>query len=72
MSPRLFNIHMYGVVRKVNVILLDRDLSLIKAADRVKINQLLFVDDTVLVANPEEKLSAGERVDMNMYKEEIE
>ena len=50
MSP-LFNIHMDGVVSEVNLrILVNLD-------DREwKINQLLFKDDTALVADSEKKL----------------
>ena len=55
--PWLFNIHMDGVVREVNVRMLGKDISLGNADDREgKKNQL------VLVADSEEKLSVGKRI----------
>ena len=57
MSPRLFNVYMDGVVREVNVRLLLKGLELLSAnGGRFEINQLLFEDDTALVADSEEKL----------------
>ena len=57
MSPWLFNVNMYGVVREVNVMELGKGLELLSANDgRFEINQLLFADDTALVADSEEKL----------------
>ena len=57
MSPWLFNIYMDGVVRKVNVRVLGKGLELLSAnGGRFEINQLLFADDTALVADSEEKL----------------
>ena len=57
MSPRLFNINMDGVVREVNVTVLGKGLELLSAnGGRFEINQLLFADDTALVAGSEEKL----------------
>ena len=57
MSPWLFNVYMDGVVREVNVRVLGKGLELLCAnGGRVEINQLLFADDTALVADSEEKL----------------
>ena len=49
MSPWLFNVYMDGVVREVNVRVLGLGSSF-------EINQLLFTDDTALVADSEKKL----------------
>ena len=57
MSPWLFNVYMDGVVREVNVKVLGKRLELLSAnGGRLEINQLLFADDTALVADSEEKL----------------
>ena len=57
MSPWLFNIYMDGVVREVNIKVLGKGLELLSSnGGRFEINQLLFVDDTALVADSEEKL----------------
>ena len=57
MPPWLFNICRDGVVREVNMRVLGRGLSLVGAEGREwKVNQLLFADDTALVADPEELL----------------
>ena len=57
MSPWLFNVYMAGVVREVNVRVLGKELELLSAnGGRFDINQLLFADDTALVADSEEKL----------------
>ena len=57
MSPRLFNVYVDGVVREVNVKVLGKGLELLSAnGGRFEINQLLFADDTALVADSEEKL----------------
>ena len=46
--------HMDGVVREVNVRVLWKRLELLSAnGGRFEINQLLFADDTVLVADSE-------------------
>ena len=51
MSPWLFNVYMDGVVREVNVRVLGKGLELLSAnGGRFEINQLLFADDTALVA----------------------
>ena len=57
MSPWLFNVHMDGVVREVNVWVLGKGLEQLSAnGGRFEINQMLFADDTALVADSEEKL----------------
>ena len=57
MSPWLINVYMGGVVGEVNVRVLGKGLELLSAnGGRFEINQLLFVDDTALVADSEEKL----------------
>ena len=57
MSPWLLNVYMDDVVREVNVRVLRKGLELLSAnGGRFEINQLLFADDTALVANSEEKL----------------
>ena len=57
MSSWLFNVYMDGVVRVVNVRVHVKGLELFSAnGGRFKINQLLFADDTALVADSEEKL----------------
>ena len=57
MSPWLFNVYMDGVVRGVNVRVLGKGFKLLNwNGSRFKINQLLFADDTALVADLEEKL----------------
>ena len=54
MSPWLFIVYMYGVVREVNVMVLRKVLELLSAnCGRFEINQLLFADDTALVADSE-------------------
>ena len=57
MSRWLFNVYMDGVVREVNVSVLGKVVELLSAnGGRFEINQLLFADDTALVADSEEKL----------------
>ena len=57
MSPWLFNVYTDGVVQEVNVRVLGKGLELLSAnGGRFEINQLLFADDTALVADSEEKL----------------
>ena len=57
MSPWLFNVYIDGVVRKVNVRVIGKGPELLSAnGGRFEINQLLFADDTALVADSEEKL----------------
>ena len=56
MSP-WFNVYMDGVVREVNVKVVGKGLELLSAnGGRFQIIQLLFTDDTTLVAHSEEKL----------------
>ena len=54
MSPWLFNVYMDGVVREVSAMVLGKWLELpnVKGV-RFDINQLLFADDTGLVAGSE-------------------
>ena len=55
MSPWLFNVYMDSVVREVNVRVLGKGLELLsRNGGRFEINQLLFADDTALVADSEE------------------
>ena len=57
MSPWLFNVYMDGVVREVNVRVLGKGLEFLSAnGGMFEINQLLFADDTALVADLEKKL----------------
>ena len=57
MSLWLFNVYMDGVVQEVNVRVLGKGLELLSAnGGRFEINQLLFAEDTALVADSEEKL----------------
>ena len=58
MSPWLFNVYMDGVVREVNIRVGERGLGLIEGdgGQNWVINQVLFADDTALVADSEEGL----------------
>ena len=57
MSTWLFNVYMDGVIREVNVKVLGKGLELLSVnGGRLEINQLLFADDTALVADLEDKL----------------
>ena len=57
MSPSMFNVYMDGVVREVNVRALGKGLELLRVnGGRFDVNQLLFADDTAVVADSEEKL----------------
>ena len=57
MSLWLFNVHMDDVVREANVKVLWKGLELRSAnGGRFEIHQLLFADDTALVADSEGKL----------------
>ena len=56
MSPWLFIVYMDDVVREANVKVLGKGLELLSAnGGRFEINQLLFADDTALLADSEEK-----------------
>ena len=55
--PWLLNLYIDGVVREVNALVLGRGLKLIDGNDNEwELNQLLFADDTVVVADSERKL----------------
>ena len=57
MSQWLFNVYKDGVGREMNVRVHMKGLELLSAnGGRFEINQLLFADDTALVANSEGKL----------------
>ena len=57
MSPWLFNLYIDGLVREVNARALGRGLKLVDGNDNEwELNQLLFADDTVVVADSERKL----------------
>ena len=57
MSPWLFNLYIDGVVREVNARVHGRRLKLVDGNDNEReLNQLLFADDTVVVAESERKL----------------
>ena len=56
LSPWLFNLYIDGVVREVNARALGRGLKLVDGNDNEwELNQLLFADDTVVVADSERK-----------------
>ena len=57
LSPWLFNVYMDGVVQEANARVLGKGLGLLSAnGGRFEIIQLLFADDTALVADSEETL----------------
>ena len=57
MLPWLFSLYIDGVVREVNVRVLCRRLKLVDGNDNGwELNQLLFADDTVVVADTERKV----------------
>ena len=54
MSSWLFSVYMDGVFREVNVRVLGKGLELLSAnGGRFEMNQMLFADDTALVADSE-------------------
>ena len=56
-SSWLFNVYMDDVVQEVNARVLWKSLELVsEIGSMLEINQLLFEDDTALVADSEEKL----------------
>ena len=70
----LFNVYMDGVVREVDVRVFVKGLVLLSAnGGRFQINQLLFTDDTALVADSEEKLCRlGSEFGRDMRKKKIQ
>ena len=57
MSLWLFNLYIDGVVRELNARVLGRGLKLVEWKDNGwELNQLLFADDTLVVADSERKL----------------
>ena len=57
MSPWLFNLQIDGVVRGVNARVLGRGSKLVDGNDNEwELNQLVFADDIVVVADSERKL----------------
>ena len=57
MSPGLFNLYIDGVVREVNARVLGRGLKLADENDNEwELNQLLFAEGTVVVADSERKV----------------
>ena len=63
MSPWLFNLYIDGVVREVNARVLGRGLKLVNGNDNEwELNQLLFVDDTVVVADSEKAVLVSDRI----------
>ena len=55
MSPWLFNLHMDGVFREVQIRTLGRGVLLVSDGEGKKVSQLLFADDSVMVAVCKEK-----------------
>ena len=63
MSPWLFNLYIDGVVREVNARVLGRGLKLVDGNDNEwELNQLLFADDTVVVADSEKAVPVSDRI----------
>ena len=56
-ASELLNVYLEGVVREVHVRVFGKGLELLSAnGGRFEINQLLFADDTALLADSEESL----------------
>ncbi|XP_068242402.1 uncharacterized protein [Palaemon carinicauda] len=63
MSPWLLNFFVDGMVREVNARVLGRGLKLMDESDHERdVNQLLFVHDTLLIADSEENFGRLVRV----------
>ena len=59
----LFNLYIDGVIREVNTRVLGRGLKLVDGNDNVwELNQLLFADDTVVVADSEKAVPVSDRI----------
>ena len=71
MSPWSFNFYMDSMVQKVNVRVFGKWLELLRAGGgRFEINQLLFAEDTALVADSLEKLCRLVSEFVRVWKEE--
>ena len=69
----VFNVYMDGVFREVDVRVLGKGLELLSAnGGRFEINQLLFADDTALVADLQEKLCGLVSEFDSMRKKKVE
>ena len=63
MSSWLFNLYIDGVVRKANARALGGGLNLVDGNDSEwGLNQLLFADDTVVVADSEKDVPVSDRI----------
>ena len=63
---------MDGVVRDVNVIVLGKGLELLSAnGGRFEINQLLFADDTALVAKEKSGVCERRKLRVNVGKSKV-
>ena len=72
MSPWLFNLYTDGVVREVNAQVLGRGLQLIDGSDNGwELNQLLFVDDTAVVADSERAMPVRDRIWEGVQEKEV-
>ena len=72
MSPWLFNLYIDGVVREVNARVLGRGLKLLDGNDNEwELHQLLFADDTVVVADSEKAVPVSGRIWEGMREKEV-